>query len=477
MNNRRPETAAARGGRPAQQPGVPAVTPVHRETIYEFESAGEFAEVMANSGRGYLYSRIRNPNTDELAAVVAELEGAEAAHCFASGMAAISAGIDVLAGPGGRVVASRELYGQTYSLLRGRGDTVFVGVDDRAALAAAADGAALVVVETVSNPQLAVADIAEVAAVAHAAGARVLVDNTVATPLGCRPLDLGADLVAHSATKYLNGHSDALAGILAGSAELIAEVARRALDTGATMAPDTAWLVRRGVRTLHLRLERSAQNAAAVAAFLAAHPRVATVRYPGLASDPQHRVALPGAAQLRRNGHLRRRRRPAGGRGGDGRLPADPAGDQPGRRRVDDLAPGVDQPPAALAGRAADRRHQRRLAAAERGHRAPGRPDRRSRPRASVTSEQPRVSPWWLVAPAVLFLLNFVGGAISGGSDQSNAVYQLSLIAQTAVFDLLLVVYVVFAAWRSGGPVPATLALRRVPLWPAVRLVAVAAVD
>ena len=126
---------------------------------------------------------------------------------------------------------------------------------------------------------------------AHAAGARVLVDNTVATPLGCRPLDLGADLVAHSATKYLNGHSDALAGILAGSAELIAEVARRALDTGATMAPDTAWLVRRGVRTLHLRLERSAQNAAAVAAFLAAHPRVATVRYPGLASDPQHRVA------------------------------------------------------------------------------------------------------------------------------------------------------------------------------------------
>lgn len=291
MSDRRPETAAARGGRPAQQPGVPAVTPVHRETIYEFDSAGQFAEVMADSDRGYLYSRIRNPNTDELAAVVAELEGAAAAHCFASGMAAISAGIDVLAGPGGRLVAGRELYGQTYSLLRARSDTAFVGVDDRAGLAAAAEGAALVVVETVSNPQLAVADIAQVAAVAHAAGARVLVDNTVATPLGCRPLDLGADLVAHSATKYLNGHSDALAGVLAGSAELIGEVARRALDTGATMSPDTAWLVRRGLRTLHLRLERSAQNAGAVAAFLAAHPRVATVRYPGLPSDPQHATA------------------------------------------------------------------------------------------------------------------------------------------------------------------------------------------
>jgi cystathionine beta-lyase/cystathionine gamma-synthase len=290
MSEHRPETAAARGGRPAQQPGVPAVAPVHRETIYEFESAGQFADVMADSDRGYLYSRIRNPNTDELAAVVAELEGAQAAQCFASGMAAISAGIDVLAGTGGRVVAGRELYGQTYSLLRSRGDTVFVAVDDRAALAAAAAGAALVVVETVSNPQLAVADIAAVAAAAHAGGARV-VDNTVATPLGCRPLDLGADLVVHSATKYLNGHSDALGGVLAGSAELIGEVARRALDTGATMAPDTAWLVRRGLRTLHLRLERHAQNAAAVAAFLAAHPRVATVRYPGLPSDPQHAVA------------------------------------------------------------------------------------------------------------------------------------------------------------------------------------------
>jgi membrane protease YdiL (CAAX protease family) len=93
-----------------------------------------------------------------------------------------------------------------------------------------------------------------------------------------------------------------------------------------------------------------------------------------------------------------------------------------------------------------------------------------------VTFEQPRVSPWWLVAPAALFLINFVGGAVEGGSDQSNAVYQLSLIAQTAVFDLLLVVYVVFAAWRSDGPLPATLALRRVPLWPAVRLVALAAI-
>ena len=291
MSERRPETAAVRGGRPPALPGVPAVTPLHRETIYEYASAAEFAEVMADSRRGYLYSRIRNPNTDELAGAVAELECAAAAHCFASGMAALSAGIDGLAPAGARVVATRQLYGQTYSLLRGRGDTVFVDVDDHAGLERAAEGAQLVVTETVSNPHLAVADLEAVARIARAAGARMMVDNTIATPLGCRPLELGADLVAHSATKFLNGHSDALAGILAGSRELIGAIAERALDTGATLSPDTAWLVRRGLRTLHLRLERSAANAAAIAAFLDGHAAVQSVRYPGLAGDPHHAVA------------------------------------------------------------------------------------------------------------------------------------------------------------------------------------------
>lgn len=292
-------TGAVHGGRSPWPAGAPVVTPVHRETIYEFTTAAEFAEVMADAGRGYLYSRIRNPNTDELAGVVAELEGADAAHCFASGMAAVSACVDLLAPHGVRVVATRQLYGQSYSLLRSRGDTAFVDVRDHDSIAAALDGAGLLYVETVANPHLAVADIPALAAAAHAAGARMVVDNTIATPLGCRPLELGADLVLHSATKFMNGHSDVLAGVVAGPAELVSGIARRALDTGATLGPDAAWLVRRGLKTMHLRIERSSANAAVLAGVLAGHPRVSAVRYPGLDGDPFHEVAtrvlaLPG---------------------------------------------------------------------------------------------------------------------------------------------------------------------------------------
>jgi cystathionine beta-lyase/cystathionine gamma-synthase len=246
---------------------------------------------MADRRRGYLYSRIRDPNTDELAAVVAELEGAEAAHCLASGMAAVSAALDLLGPPGTRVVAARQLYGQTYSMLRARGDTTLVDAADTPAFERAIDGAGLVYLETLANPHLAVPDLPRLAAAARAAGARVVVDNTIATPLGCRPLEHGADLVLHSATKFLNGHSDALAGVVAGGSDLIEEIARRSLDTGAVLSPDVAWLVRRGVRTLHLRVERASANAAALAGFLTGHPRVAAVRYPGLPSDPFHEVA------------------------------------------------------------------------------------------------------------------------------------------------------------------------------------------
>jgi methionine-gamma-lyase len=291
MSNRHPSTAAVQAGRPAPLPGQPVVTPVHREVIYEFSSAAEFAEVMSDRRRGYLYSRIRDPNTDELAAVVAELEHAEAAHCLASGMAAVSASLDLMAPPGTPVVAARQLYGQTYSMLRARRDTVLVDASDTPAFERAIEGAGLVYLETLANPHLAVPDLPRLTAAARVAGARVVVDNTIATPLGCRPLEHGADLVVHSATKFLNGHSDALAGVVAGSSELIEEIARRSLDTGAVLSPDVAWLVRRGVRTLHLRLERASANAAAMARFLEGHPRVAGVRYPGLPSDPFHEVA------------------------------------------------------------------------------------------------------------------------------------------------------------------------------------------
>jgi methionine-gamma-lyase len=284
-------TAAIHAGRLPALPGVPVIPQVHRSVIYEFVDAGEFADVMDDASRGYLYTRIRNPTTDELGAVVAELEGAEAGLCFASGMGALSAAVAELAPPGAGMVAATQIYGQTHHMAATRPDGRLVDIGDTDALRRAAQGAAVVVCETVSNPSLAVADIPAVAEVAHAAGAALVVDNTIATPIGCRPLEHGADLVFHSATKYLNGHSDVLAGVAAGSAELIGRLAERSLELGATLAPDSAWLVRRGIRTLHLRVERASENAMAIAAYLEGHPRVRRVAYPGLASHPSHAVA------------------------------------------------------------------------------------------------------------------------------------------------------------------------------------------
>ncbi len=267
------------------------VAPVHRSVIHEFETAEQFGEVMADAGRGYLYSRIRNPSLDELAEAVAVLERAERGLCFASGMAAINAGIELLAPDGGTVVAGDQLYGQTHSLLRRRASTRIVDVRDPHAVAHAAQGAALVYAETISNPRGSVADIEMLARAAHSAGALLMIDNTLATPMGCRPLDLGADLVVHSATKYLNGHSDVLAGVAAGPAELIGRLAERAVDAGSTLSPDSAWLVRRGMRTLPLRWERACGSAQRVAEHLEAHPAVRRVLYPGLPSHPDHALA------------------------------------------------------------------------------------------------------------------------------------------------------------------------------------------
>jgi methionine-gamma-lyase len=291
VTERRIGTAAVHAGRVPPLPGVPVVAPVHRSVIYEFDSAAQFGEIMDDAARGYLYTRIRNPSTDELAAAVAELEGAESAHCFASGMGALTAAVAVLAPPGAGVVAAKQIYGQTHHMVSSRPDGVLVDVADIDGLRDAAKGAALVIVETLSNPNLAVADLPAVCEAAHAGGARVLVDNTVATPINCRPLEWGADMVMHSATKYLNGHSDVLAGVAAGPEELMAQVRTVELELGATLAPDSAWLVRRGIRTLHLRVERACQNATRIAEFLEGHPSVTRVVYPGLASHPAHEVA------------------------------------------------------------------------------------------------------------------------------------------------------------------------------------------
>jgi cystathionine gamma-synthase/methionine-gamma-lyase len=255
--------------------------------------------VFAGEQAGYVYRRYESPTVDAFERAVAVLEGGEAAFATASGMAAVHAAL-LAAGvrAGSAVVAAQDCYGATYSLLSTlmaeQGVAVaFVDVTDltqvRAALAQHRPAALLV--ETISNPLLKLADIAALAEIAHAAGAALIVDSTFATPYLCQPLSLSADYVVHSASKYIGGHGDVLAGVV-----VTALANRQRLFTlekllGAVLAPEVAWLALRGLKTLPLRMERHCANALAVAIWLTAHPAVARVHYPGLPSHPQHDLA------------------------------------------------------------------------------------------------------------------------------------------------------------------------------------------
>lgn len=247
--------------------------------------------------RGYEYSRTANPGRDLLADTLAKLEGGAGAVVTASGMAAVDLFLS-LANRGDLVVAPHDCYGGTYRLLaarrdRGHFDLAFVDQSDANAIAAVfARKPALVLIESPSNPLMRVVDIRAIAAQAKAAGARVAVDNTFLSPALQRPIALGADLVIHSTTKYINGHSDVVGGAVVCASEAdAAALGHWANVTGSIGSPFDAYLTLRGVRTLFPRIERQQENAAAVAAFLAGRSEVAAVHYPGLASHPSHAIA------------------------------------------------------------------------------------------------------------------------------------------------------------------------------------------
>ncbi len=272
--------------------------PIYQTATFASADAAELGDVLTDREPGYAYSRIDNPTTAALAAAVAELEGAEAGYAFASGMAAIHAALVSLVQAGDRVVSTRAVYGSTRSqfanVLRRLGVTTeFVDVTDHAAVEAALTVAPTRVLyaETISNPTIVVADHRALSAVARRHGAAYVVDNTFASPYLCRPIELGADLVIESATKYLGGHSDVLAGVVSGGREAIRRVRDVQVDTGGTLAPVSAFLVLRGISTLALRMERHATTAAALAAWLERQEGVLCVYHPSLASHPQHAVA------------------------------------------------------------------------------------------------------------------------------------------------------------------------------------------
>jgi cystathionine gamma-synthase len=225
------------------------------------------------------------------------LEGARAATSFASGMAAISNTLFTLLSPGDRIVSVKDTYGGTNKIFteflpRFQVDVTLCDTDDHARIEAAiAPGCRVVYLETPTNPTLKVLDIARLAAAGHAAGAIVVTDNTFATPINQLPLQLGADLVLHSATKFLGGHADALGGVVCGDPELVAQIYHYREITGAMLDPMAAYLLIRGLKTLALRVRQQNANALRIATWLQAHPAVAAVYYPGLATHMHHDVA------------------------------------------------------------------------------------------------------------------------------------------------------------------------------------------
>jgi methionine-gamma-lyase len=287
--------AASRTPRVEQRP---TSVPIYQAATFSSADADELGAVTTGAVDGYVYARLGNPTVDALADAIAELHGAEAAFAAATGMAAIHLAVGSLVGSGDRIVATRNLYGTTRALFtrvlaRLGVETVFVDPADHGVVEAALAAAPtrLLYLETISNPTIAVADLPALATLGRRHGAAVVVDNTFASPYLCRPLELGADLVVESATKHLSGHSDVLAGVVAGSAERIAPVRALHVETGGTLAPFSAFLVLRGLPTLALRMERHAATAARLAAWLETAPGVARVLYPMLPSHPDHAVA------------------------------------------------------------------------------------------------------------------------------------------------------------------------------------------
>lgn len=261
------------------------VTPIYQTSAFVFEDLDELEGFYQNNGN-YLYSRVGNPNTDELGELVARLENAPAGVAAASGLAAILAGILAVAKSGDHIVAASDLYGGSYHLideeLSQLGiEVTFVSFEDRKAIEAAIkSNTKLLYTESITNPLLRVEDLEQVVDIAKKFKLASLIDNTFASPYHCQPYIAGADLVVHSATKYIGGHSDITAGVLTGDAELVNKARTKIVNLGASLSPFEAWLTCRGAKTLALRMKAQSANAKAVADALRSHELIKQVYYP-----------------------------------------------------------------------------------------------------------------------------------------------------------------------------------------------------
>ncbi|GEL09180.1 trans-sulfuration enzyme family protein [Salisediminibacterium halotolerans] len=260
-------------------------TPIYQTSAFAFQDLEEM-ETYFSGDKSYLYTRMGHPNTDELGRGVAQLENAEAGAASASGLSAILAGVLTAASHGDRVVATEDIYGGTYQLFENELQEFGIKVefidfsDHEAVKKALSEQTALLYTESLTNPLLRTEDLEAVAKLAREADAKLMVDNTFATPYLLQPHDHGADLVVHSATKYIGGHSDVTAGVLTGNAEDIRKARAKISTLGSNLGPFDAWIASRGLKTLSLRMDKQCSNAARLAETLRAHPAVKRTFYP-----------------------------------------------------------------------------------------------------------------------------------------------------------------------------------------------------
>ncbi|GAB4491209.1 MAG: PLP-dependent aspartate aminotransferase family protein [Thermodesulfovibrionales bacterium] len=293
-------TRAVSAGEGRDEPFHPSSSPIYQSSTFFFPDTREFQDVSEGKHEGFIYTRLGNPTVDAFEQKVADLEGAESGVAFSSGMAAVSAVFLALLRPGDEVVSSSRIYGGSRSLfentLRGLNCTVrfFDPEGDlRQTLPSLLNAKTrLIFFETPSNPELSIVDIRLLAAIGRKHRVFTVIDNTFATPYLQRPLSLGIDCVLHSATKYFGGHGDAIGGVVAGPKDFCALLRRTSLlNIGGCLSPFNAWLFLRGMKTLHLRMDRHCDTAARIADFLQDQKPVGSVCYPGLRSHPGHRIA------------------------------------------------------------------------------------------------------------------------------------------------------------------------------------------
>ncbi len=291
------ETDVVHGGQHPEKLTGALTPPIYQTSTFAFDNVEQGAARFSGREKGYMYTRLGNPNTDLLASKVAKLEGFPAGISTGSGMAAVANVILAAAKAGDSIVVDDTVYGGTHYLVEQ--DIPKLGIevirvdaaDTKALESAIKSNTTLILIETPANPTLKIIDIEAAAKIAHQRGAVLAVDNTFSSPYLQRPKEFGADIVFHSATKYISGHGDVVAGVVCGEKDFIDSANNAATHFGWSMSPFNAWLLLRGLKTLVVRMERHCSNAMTLAGWLEKHPKIETVLYPGLDSFPQHELA------------------------------------------------------------------------------------------------------------------------------------------------------------------------------------------